>query len=398
MVRNIEQKVKGRVIKRNCATSNASNADIPEDIQIEILSRLSFKSLSRGKCVSKHWNDTLTIQAFLLKHSRSYDKHSKLAFVVKSSVWGKRSIISFELNDDNTPKTETVTVAKPKTTAPLIKGQDVYFTDLPKCDLVNRDFGYSESFYMSNICNGLICLFRPYSTFVSLLNIKTRDFIQLPPIIITMKSMSVFRCSYALGFDPVQQVFKVLNISYGRRSNDTSIIKAAILTVGSKYWNPVDNENLSSSVTENLPEWTATNSLCLDGVIYLLRKKLFSNVIVAFDFNREAFRDYELVMTPITQSTLGRRYYLTCLKQCPTLFIWNAQSDLTDDVVQWTLFNHKNPNATWKRRNFTNNYSTDNAHFATIAGGSTLLRFWELINNSEYSWYFFYDLEKFAIE
>ncbi|XP_074270629.1 putative F-box protein At1g47730 [Silene latifolia] len=395
---NIKQKVKGRVIRRNCATSNASKADIPEDIQVEILSRLSFKSLSRGKCVSKHWNDTLTIQAFLLKHSRSYDKHPKLAFVVKSSIWRKRSIISFELNDDNTPKTETVTVAKPKTTAPLIRGQDVYFTDLPKSDLVDRDFGYSDSFYMSNICNGLICLFRPYSTFLGLLNIKTPDFIQVPPIIITMKSMSVFRCSYALGFDPVQQVFKVLNISYGRRSDEctTTTTKAAILTVGSKYWNLIDNESLPSSVTDNSSSWTTTNSLCLDGVIYLLRKKLFSNVIVAFDFNSKAFRDYELVMTPITHETFSQSY-LTCLKQCPTLFIWNMQSDRTEDVEQWTLFNHKNPNATWKRRNFTNKFSIYCTHVATIAGGSTLLQFSELID-SEYSLYYFYDLEKFAIE
>ncbi|XP_074270659.1 putative F-box protein At3g52320 [Silene latifolia] len=389
---NVEREVKGRVKRQKCNTRNTSNADIPEEIQIDILSRLPPKSLSRCKCVSKHWKDTLTIQVFLLKHSRSYDKHPKLAFVEHSTCWRKDSVISYELNDDNTPKITITSVAKKKTTTSRVRGHDVYYTE----------FLMGNSFYKSNICNDLICLFDPFSTCVGLLNLKTRDFIRLPAITtaITTKPVDLFRFWYALGFDPVHKVFKILCSIYQSGSKECTT-KAAILTVGSKYWNPVDLKSLPSSLIENSPLRSISNSVCLNGVIYWVHcQNTNGNSIVltvgAFDLNREAFRDNELVTTPINH----RRYYLTFLKERPTLLIWKMQYDATDGVEQWTLFNHKNPNASWKKRIFTKKILIVvpyGAQGATIAGGSTLLQYSKWIN-SDYSWYLLYDLEKFAIE
>ncbi|XP_074270644.1 F-box protein At1g53790-like [Silene latifolia] len=233
-------------------TSNASFVYIPEEIQLDILSWLPSKSLSRCKCVSKHWNDTLTIQAFLVSHSRSYGKPPKHWFVPTSITWKKRSVISFELNDDNTPKTTTWPVSKL-----LIRRKYVYFTDFPI-----RDYRF-----VSNICNDLICVFKTSPTRVALLNIKNRDFIPLPPI--TKESMSAFQSRYSLGFDPVHQVFKVLSIGYRITSKECPIIMVAILTVGSNYWNPIDFESLPSSVIKDSPLWN-TGSVCIDGVIYLI--------------------------------------------------------------------------------------------------------------------------------
>ncbi|XP_074270645.1 putative F-box protein At3g52320 [Silene latifolia] len=391
MEMNVEQKIEGEVKRRNCNKSDASNADIPEEIQIEILSRLPPKSFSRFKCVSKHWNDTLTMQAFLLKHSRSYDEHSKLAFVARFDSWRKGSLISFEQSDDNVNTPE-----KPKTTASLVKGKDVYFSDLPIIYI-----------YMSNICNDLTCLFHPYSTCPGLLNIKTHDFIRLPAIpikpmdpislpAIPIKPMDSLKIWYALGFDPVHKVFKVLSIIYDSRECTTT--KAAILTVGSKYWNLIDYKCL--------PMWITTNSICLDGVIYWVHKNKIDNgrvvlTVGSFDLNREAFRDNELVTTTLRREW-EFKYYLTCLKECPTLFIWKRVNDYAHKEVvveQWTLFNHKNPNASWKRRIFTTSdfpiifpYCSDGIN---VAGGSTLLEYSKMIN-SEYSWYLSYDLENFA--
>ncbi|XP_074270651.1 putative F-box protein At3g52320 [Silene latifolia] len=362
---------------------DASNADIPEEIQIDILSRLPPESLSRFKRVSKHWYTTLTIQAFLIRHSLSYDKHPKLGFALRSRFWEKKSIISFELNDDNTPKT----------TGSLVRVKDVYFIDF----LMNY---YS---FMSNICNDLICLVRnnrQFSTsFFSLLNIKTREFTQLPAI----TNKSVITSRNALGFDPVHKVFKVLSIIYKRTGEEYAISMVAVLTVGSKYWNPIEYKSLPSSLTKNF-FWFWTESVCLNGVIYWVLKSKINNfnvlTVVAFDLSREAFRDIELV----TRHAIGTifRYYLTSLKECPTLLIWNInKDDDTEEVEQWTLFDHKNPNAAWKRRNFTDhNFPITvrhGSHDIPAAGGSTLLQYSERIN-SECCWYLSYDLENFAIE
>ncbi|XP_074270660.1 putative F-box protein At1g32420 [Silene latifolia] len=383
MEMNLEQKIKGGDKGRNSNTSDATNADVPEEIQIDILSRLPpAKSLSRFKCVSKHWNDTLTIQAFLLRHSRSYDKHPKLGFAVCNKVWANDSIISFELNDDNTPKI----------TASQIIGKDAYFTDYP----ISNYYYYR----MSNICNDLICFFRPFLTCVSLINIKTRDFIQLPEI--TMKSEHISWS--ALGFDPVRKVFKILSIIKESTSKVCVTTTAAILTVGSKYWKPIEDESLPSSMTEEFHCYR-TDTLCLNGVIYWVAKYttdyLISLTVVAFDLNREAFKGNELAVTRYSRNMrLG--YYLTSLKECPTLFIWKInKGDGIEEVEQWTLFDHKNPNAAWKKRNFTvPNFPIKvpcGSQCIPTAGGSTVLQCSKKIN-SECSWYLSYDLENFAIE
>ncbi|XP_074270364.1 putative F-box protein At3g52320 [Silene latifolia] len=382
MEMNVEKKIKGGDKGRNSNTSDASFAYIPEEIQIDILSRLPpAKSLSRFRCVSKHWNDTLTVQAFLLRHSRSYDKHPKLGFAVCSRYWAKDSIISFELNDDNTPKI----------TASQIIGKDAYFTDYPI-----SNYSYS---YTSNICNDLICLFRPSLKRFSLINLKTRDFIELPEI--TMKSGIVTWS--ALGFDPVHKVFKVLSIIKESTSKGCATTTATILAVGYKYWKPIENESLPSSMTENF-HWYRTDSLCLNGVIYWVAKYI-TNVIVltvvAFDLNREGFKGNELV-TRNRPRNMILGYHLTSLKECPTLFIWKSVIDYTQEVEQWTLFDHKNPNAAWKKRNFTvRNFPLDvpcDSQYRPAAGGSTLLKYSSSID-SECSRYLSYvDLENFAVE
>ncbi|XP_074270632.1 putative F-box protein At3g52320 [Silene latifolia] len=382
MEMNIKRNPRRRVKRRKSDTSNASIPHIPDEIQIEILSWLPFKSLSRCKCVSKHWNDTLTIQAFLVKHSRSYDKHSKLAFVACSTIWSEGSIISIKINDDNARKT----------TDSWINGHDEYFTDLPT----------KNDIFMSNICNDLICLFDPNTTRASLLNIKTRDFICLPAI--TIKSVDPFKFWYALGFDPVNKVFKVLSIIY--ESTRKCAKKAAILTVGSKYWNPIDYKSLPSSVTKKLPMCSSTNNLCFDGVIYWVREKIIKAVkvltVAAFDLNREASRQFELVRIPVS----GRpfKYYLTSLKDCPTLFIWKVESHDTREVEQWTLLNHKNPmNATWKMWKFTNDNFRKMNYEIAVAGGSILVQFVGWIDprglcQRRQFLYSSYDLENFAIK
>ncbi|XP_074270631.1 putative F-box protein At1g60370 [Silene latifolia] len=339
---NLEQKPKGGDKRRKGNTGDASIEDIPDEIKIEILSRLPSTSLSRYKCVSRHWNNTLTIQAFLLKHSRSYGKHPKLGFVKRSARWGKTAVISFELNSDNTPKTMIPIVTNPKRSDYGIIGQDVYFA---------YNFLMNNYFHMSNICNDLICLFNLSSTCVGLLNLKTGDFIHLPPI--TMKSVKHCILRYALGFDPVRKVFKVLCSIYPNTGIDV-----VILTVGSKYWKPIDSKSLPRSlINKNSPWRSILNSLCLNGVIYWVHQHIVNPVVivptvVAFDLNREALIDNELVA--IRLGTY-RPYYLTCLKERPTLLIWKTESDETEEVVeQWTLFNQKTPNATWKMRNCTN--------------------------------------------
>ncbi|XP_074270614.1 putative F-box protein At1g53550 [Silene latifolia] len=389
---NVEQTIQGEVRRQKSDTSDVSFADIPEEVQIDILSRLSPTSLSRCKCVSKHWNDSLTIQAFLLKRSIAYNKHPKRAFVARSISYREGSVVSFELNDDNTPKTmmrtvETATTTT--TTTPMIRGRHVYF----------NYFLMNNSFDMSDICNDLICLFQQSSTLVGLLNIRTGDFIQLPAITSIKSDGYVSRSWYALGFDPVHNVFKVLSIIYKRTSKECTK-KAAILTVGSKYWNPIDYKCLPSSVTKSFPWQSTTNSLCLDGMIYWVHVNNVGGLTVtAFDLNRETFRDHELVMTSTRDGAF--RYYLTSLKERPTLFVWKVYGE---EVEQWTLFNHKNPNAAWKSRNLTKHNFPKMTLYGfpgvIVAGSSTLLHYSDQLDgiNLEYWWYSWYDLENFALE
>ncbi|XP_074270696.1 putative F-box protein At2g02030 [Silene latifolia] len=373
--------------------------NFPEELLIDILSRLEPKPLSRCKSVSKHWNTTLTIQAFMLKHFQSYDKHSKLAFVSHRMIKGDDSVISYELSDNKI--TSNTTMIVPKTTK--ISREEVI---IGNHECFANALSRHKCNHMSNICNDLICLFDYFSTRVGLFNLKTRDFIQLPAV--TRDSACNIRFWYALGFDQVNKVYKVLSLYGGTIECCT---KAAILTVGSKHWKPVEYEFLRSEVSMKPLYWRSHNRFCFDGVIYWVNDNKIANTsvltVAAFDLNREVFTDYKLDTIPITDvGTI--RYYLTSLKGNPTLFIWQAESD---EIKQLTLFNHKNPKAAWNTRSFTThdfpkNYPYGNL-WTCVAGGSILLHpvkpFKSSVetqeqDNSRFSWYRWYDLENFAIE
>ncbi|XP_074270668.1 F-box protein DOR-like [Silene latifolia] len=389
-----------RVILRGLTfnVSDVSSADFPEKIQIDILSRLPSKSLSRCKCVSKHWNDTLTIQAFLLKHSSSYDKHSKLAFVAlaleNNTVLRWNKIISFDLTYNS-----FIGGGRETSTEEVIIGYQEYFSHRLMTD---------HYYYNSNICNDLICLFNNSSRSVVLLNVRTQDYIRLPAMTMDEYADPLMRFWYALGFDPVNKVFKVLSINDRSKGCGT---KAAILTLGTKNWKPIEYECLPCSVTEDSIYWSSNNSFCLDGVIYWVNEtKIDQNAImltvVAFDLNHETFRDYEL----FGEDGGTFKYYLTSLKGCPTLFVWKEEGD---EIQQFTLFNNKNPNVAWNWRSFIAHGFPKNLNYGSrwncVAGGSILLRqvrsnevslrdFVNVPKDVSWSPYKWYDLEKFALE
>ncbi|XP_074270690.1 putative F-box protein At2g02030 [Silene latifolia] len=267
--------------------------DIPEEILIDILSRLPPESLSKCKSVSKHWNDTLIIQAFMLKHSRSYDKHSKLAFVAHRPFNEKTSVLSFDLSNRTSSRTMEIIGHRDRSTDTLF---DNYICN-----------------DMSNICNELVCLFNQFSTRVGLLNIRTHEFIHLPAVTIQRLGPGILGPSiflYALGYDPVSKVYKVLSIYGGRYVCRT---KAAIFTLGSKHWKPVEYKFLNC--------WRCNNKLCLDGVIYWVNDNQIDGAkvvtVVAFDLNRELFIDYELDSIPynkaiaLSAETRQLNYYLS---------------------------------------------------------------------------------------
>ncbi|XP_074270943.1 putative F-box protein At1g46840 [Silene latifolia] len=375
--------------------NEASFVDIPEELQINILSRLSPKPLSICKRVSKHWNTTLTVQAFMLKNCLSYDKHSKLAFVAHWTTKGYDSVLSFELS----PKTTKVSVENSRTmeirTAEVIIGHHVRFNEA----LIGKH-------NKSNICNHLICLFDQFSTRVGLLNLKTQDFINLPAV--TTESAGCNRFWYALGFDPVSNVYKVLSIYGGSKVCRT---KAAIFTLGSSHWKPIENKFLGSAVIMNWRYWRSNDSLCLDGVIYWVNEIEIHGgrvlTVIAFDLKSEVFTDYKLYTIPIKDAETIK-YYLTSLKGNPTLFIWQK---FNDEIQQLTLFNHKNPKGAWYRKSFiAHDFPKEfpyGCRWTRVAGGSILLQHPEepirsLLKPKEednplLSRYIWYNLENFSI-
>ncbi|XP_074270688.1 putative F-box protein At2g02030 [Silene latifolia] len=404
---NVEQKIEGGGFKRrNCNTSAASFADFPEEIQINILSRLPPEIFSRCKFVSKHWNASLTIQTFMFRHALSYDKHSKVAFVIHKPIKGSDTVLSFELSDNKNPNRPTMTVPKTTTirvktnkmTTEVIKGHHEYFSDG-----LWREHNCNV---MSNICNDLICLFNRFPKRVGLLSLRTREFIALPPV--PTECAGRVTLWYALGFDPVSNVYKVLSI-YG--GSEECCTKAAIFTIGSKHWKLVEYNFVSFAVSMNSRYWKSQNRFCLDGVIYWVNDNEIDDTsvltVVAFDLNLEVFTDYTLDTIPI-KDVEKIRYYLTSLKGRPTLFIWKKESD---EIQQLTLFNHENPKVAWNRRSFIAHDFPKKFSYGCwwncVAGGSILLRSVKPIKSSVkpeeqddalLSWYIWYDLEKLAIE
>ncbi|MBA0617873.1 hypothetical protein Godav_027287 [Gossypium davidsonii] len=269
---------------------------IPQELTLDILSRLPIPSLVQSKSVCQDWRTLTHDQLLVNKHFKQMVENDP-SFILQIMGYSIQNQLYFgDLSSD--PNDGNVTmIAKKLTIPPLL------------------------NFHLVSSCNGLLLLSATHPSFeLCIYNPFTRDYIELP-------KLSHHDGVRGFGFDPTTKKYKVVEISYKRttpftfshrvvrfgmrRSHQTetsssSLIESEvhILTVGSPTW-----RNLGCFPFRFM--WQKSQVL----VNRKLHWRTTTNLIMSFDLATEQFK--EVPRPDVITSNSGRRFHeLVILRGC----------------------------------------------------------------------------------
>ncbi|KAI5585474.1 hypothetical protein BDE02_06G148300 [Populus trichocarpa] len=259
---------------------------LPEDVVIEILSRLPVKNLLQFKCVCKSWYAIITSPNFISKHLRNYYSKSDDSdcLLVQYCVTQAGELESLELLLDETPKV------------------------LSYASLGNMPF-YSP--FLCGPCDGIFYLYRDYYDFRAFWNPAVNEFKFLPPLPNPPSNFSYSPQydAYGFGLHPVTKDYEVV--------------------VMKDYWREKQEERggcmyplrvfVYSSSTGSWRHWGDLSRyyylqnnkcyICMNGVFFWLGSyEIFGDpeVIISFDMATETCQEIQL-------PDCGKSYNCQCL-------------------------------------------------------------------------------------
>ncbi|KAK4712391.1 hypothetical protein R3W88_006904 [Solanum pinnatisectum] len=236
--------------KKKMKASSINPTIFPDDITIELFSRLPVKSLMRFKCLSTFFNSLPSESYFMDNHQLSC-RRSRLD-EIKFFVPECDGFHSIEMRKE---------------------GRKV-----SRCDF---DFPYNNLSYKS----GLFCFSVEKFESVRIFNPSTREVIVLPRVkqLYNLRNLSecylslYYGCSYTLGYEPEENKYKVLMTLCVSRE----CTRNWVFTLGTdKSWREINRVIYSPHKKKH--------TLCVCGVIYILN--CWSTSLVAFDLKAENFK------------------------------------------------------------------------------------------------------------
>ncbi|EOA32968.1 hypothetical protein CARUB_v10016298mg [Capsella rubella] len=241
---------------RNC---HEPTPEIPIDLLIEILTRLSAKSLMKFKSISKLWSSLICSRSFtnsfLRVTSSSPRLYMSLGFFGKCHL--KNMLLSSSLDSDCT--TTSSFDADQDLTVPAMRG------------------------YVSNVFRGLLCFINGPS--VQIYNTTTRQLVVLPDIEESNIIHEAQTIMCHMGHDPVHDQYKVVCIA-ARTSHEVGLY-----TVLSEHWvfllggdGTTRWEKISCGCPPHVPLKQVLN---INGRMHYLALAHMDLVLVIFDINSE---------------------------------------------------------------------------------------------------------------
>ncbi|KAL0414712.1 UNVERIFIED_CONTAM: F-box protein CPR1 [Sesamum radiatum] len=235
--------------------------DLPQEILIEIFSRLPLKSVGKCRCLAKSWRKQLSTPRFIKSHlTRKPHPENLLLFAPEGIIYSSSTI-----------------------------KEDAIWKTLPGLD-------QCEWTQAVGSCDGLVLmLLDDFEKF--LVNPITLQMVKVPKSPLALKRKESFSM-HGFGYDSSSDDYKVVTLSYydtnnQHRSNDTFV---DVYSVKRGVWKRVDSSPYDH-VVPPLPHWAMyEKTLCpgvfLNGAIHWLarsRKPGFPSVISAFNLAQEVF-------------------------------------------------------------------------------------------------------------
>ncbi|KAE8021742.1 hypothetical protein FH972_007607 [Carpinus fangiana] len=251
---------------------------LPEDLSMEILSRLPIKSLMRFKCISKSWCALITDPNFITKHLTSLNPQRGAILRRGKGLERRRFLI--ELNDTRWQELPRLSRLSHET---LELSENVDLSQLFQDEV--------SGVQMLGPCNGILCLagslkmtkdgdLQPGYEMV-LWNPATRESKMLPP---TDMPTSTFTSNFGFGFDPKTNDYKVIRIL----NFDFRQCKVEVYSLSTNSWRVIDSSP-DPSLFIKLPRFPS----CLRGVHYWWAHAddyCHHDGLISFDMRNEVFQ------------------------------------------------------------------------------------------------------------
>ncbi|XP_019156102.1 PREDICTED: putative F-box protein At4g09190 [Ipomoea nil] len=244
---------------------------LPQEILVEILSKLPAKSLVRFKCVSKFYCSLIVDHTFA-------DLHRNWSLTLPSRM----SILIFypPLSDLNTCRYYTINYSEEN--QGKLQANHLRYID--------NDDDLSGKVYLRSAVNGLLCFcgYPRSGDDIEIHNLSTRRHISLPT---TFPRLSGINACGLLGFDSISRRYKVLkSVQFIDRIGKHVSVKHWIFTLGlDKSWREIHSSPSFHPHNCSTTHFYYRSSVHIDGVIYSLNS-LGSFDIVAFDVRTENFK------------------------------------------------------------------------------------------------------------
>ncbi|XP_043688508.1 F-box protein CPR1-like [Telopea speciosissima] len=240
--------------------------DLPQEIIINILSKMPTKSLIRFRSVCKHWQRLITDPGFIEIHLNQSvgNKSSVIITMDKLDLYS----VNYDKHDDN--------------------------MDIVKLDNPFLQFHYSIISVVGS-CNGLLLVdlikSRSSLSMTFLWNPSTREYRRLPHLPVEFKGHDF--SSWALVHHPKRKDYEVVRIvrydvDNGLR-NHSYRVEVLVYILGTDSWRRIgdspwhiDNGRLPAQLVAGAPHWMGTT------------RDLSRQIIVSFDVEIEEFQVVEL--------------------------------------------------------------------------------------------------------
>ncbi|CAK9178693.1 unnamed protein product [Ilex paraguariensis] len=279
---------------------------LPEDVVIEILSRLPVKSLLRFKCVCKYWYTLTKKPSFIRKHLNRENNHARL--LVHHYNLDTNTYVAALFPDKKLAGTLSIHEEIDRLHIPM--GMETVIGSI------------DSLFFLHNGLDDNMALWNP----------ATREFRLLPvPHSIFPPYFSTIWHIFGFGLDTLTNNYKFIWIrSFWDEQTDNPYPSyvVALYTLGSDSWryaNPLE-----------LPNRTIHNSLCatyVNGAYYWISSKNDENhSVLSFNMSSEMFREIQGPDHP--KKTWGS---ITLYNECIAMFICQTDVVLQSIIDVWVM-------------------------------------------------------------
>ncbi|XP_059629768.1 F-box protein At3g07870-like [Cornus florida] len=233
----------------------------PHDVLIDVLTRLPNKTLIRCACVCKSWYSLVTNPSFINTHLNANSNNNNHHLLLTRSLSADdANRVNYSLHWKND----------------------------------RHNYPYLR---IIGSCNGLVCLsddLHGYREVLYLWNPSIRKTIALPPLRVKFQSHGLFKHSIGIGFDALNDDYKVIRIVYLYKPNNfRPLAEIDIFSLNTGTWRNISHLSLPYTTVEWAPQAYlngAAHWLAYDG-----RRKDFYCLIVSFHMGDERFGE---IMVP----------------------------------------------------------------------------------------------------